>query len=265
MSFSGSLFFPPVAFRFGIGSIKSIVLSIFLTVAVGMECAFSQDAAETISLASAFTSILTKVDVKPGQTTLPASWEFTNRGDFPLAVERIESSCGCLAAQVGGQVVEPGETGRIEAIFQPGAYRGTLRKSIHVRFVNFPKPIELVMEAHIPSPVEISTNELCWHTDEDPKTQTIEIKSGTGAPFIVTDLLGVNPELFTIAKESRNKEQTSYRLSITPLGKPDPGTHILQVRTNSPDPRDQVFAVFLQVHPAHAHPARPPNSTASTP
>jgi len=227
---------------------------------------FAQDAdsSNVKPIASAFASTVTKIEVQAGQSSIEAGWDFTNYWDFPLVVERFESSCGCLAGQVGTQIIEPGKTGRIKATFQPGAHRGILRKSLHVRFVNYAQPVELVVEAHIPSPVELSTTELFWTQGEPAKEQTVEVKSGTGAPFVITDLLGISPELFKISQETV-QDGKSYRLHITPEAGAVVGTHILQVRTNCPDPRDQVLAVFLQFRPSDAHPPRAPSQTAATP
>lgn len=243
---------------------RAAVCGVASLVVSGFALAAESPKPDSPTVLNAFATTLTKVEVKPGQTTVAAAWDFTNHTDSPIAVERVESSCGCLAGQTGTQVVEPGKSGRIEASFQPGAYRGTIRKSIHVRFVNEDKPIELVMEAHIPSPVELSTNELAWTQGQSASTQTIEVKSGTGASFSITDLIGVSPELFTITKEPL-ADSIGYRLSITPAGKTNPGTQILQVRTDSPDPRDQVLAVFLQTRPADTQASRAPSQTAATP
>ncbi|HEX5791082.1 MAG TPA: DUF1573 domain-containing protein, partial [Luteolibacter sp.] len=208
---------------------------------------------------SAFVSTLTEIEVQAGQTSLIAGWDFTNHWDFPLMVERLESSCGCLAGQVGTQIVEPGKTGRITATFQPGAYRGILRKSIHVRFVNHAQPVELVLEAHIPSPVELSTSELSWIQGQSASAQTLEVKSGTATSFAITELLGISSELFAISKETVEHGK-GYRIKITPAAGATVGTHILQVRTNCPDPRDQVLAVFLHIRSSDA-----PTQTAATP
>lgn len=181
---------------------------------------------------------------------MPVTWTYTNRWDNPLMVERIEESCGCLSAQAAGnqdapEAVAPGVTGKIQAIFTADGDRGLLRKSLHVRFVGHDKPVELVVEATIPSHVELSQRELVWKAGESLEAKTIEVTSGTGAAFAITGLPGVPENQFTVTRETITAG-TSYRLSILPTAAAT-GRHCLQIRTDSPDPRDRVNALFLNV------------------
>lgn len=202
------------------------------------------------SAASAFASTVTRIHVAPNVQTLPVTWTFRNLWDFPLVVERFEESCGCLSAQAANnrqtpQAVAPGATGKIEAIFTAGGHRGLLRKSLHVRFAGHDKPVELVVEATIPSPVELSRRELVWKAGESRDAKTIDITSGTGAAFAITSLPGVPENQFTITRETITPG-TAYRLGIIPTPAAS-GQHTLQIHTDSPDPRDRVNAIFLNV------------------
>ncbi len=195
---------------------------------------------------SVFASTEVKIQVEPGKDSFTAEWSYTNPHELPLMVEHVDSSCGCLAAEATEyKPVAKGSTGKITAQFRPENHRGTLRKSIHVRFVGYDKPVELVMEARIPSPVELSTQELIWTEEDGTKPQVIEVTSGTNQDFNITDLLGVSDDLFTIKQETVT-EKRHYRLHITPTGEPAPSIQTLQVRTDCRDPRDRVIAVFLR-------------------
>lgn len=199
------------------------------------------------AISSAFESTVVKIPVKPGEESITAEWTYTNHWDFPLAVERFDTSCGCLSGKADQPILAPGQTGKLTAAFSPGQHRGLLRKSLHVRFVNHEKPVELVVEATIPSHVELSTQEVVWKSSKQPEVKTIEIKSGTGKPFTITSLPGLPENQFTLTTETLTPG-THYRLSITPTATAG-GQHCLQVRTDSPDPRDAVKAVFLRVDP----------------
>lgn len=210
---------------------------------------------------SAFESKVVQLKAKPDDTNVSVEWTYTNHWDFPLAVERFEQSCGCLSGQVGhasgqpGQTeletVPPGKRGTIRASFTPGAHRGLLRKSLHVRFIGHDKPVELVVEATIPSSVELSTRELVWKAGEKTASRTIEVTSGTGADFTITGLQGVPEAQFTIRQETIVPKR-HYRIHITPAGELPLGAQCLQVRTDSADPRDRVLAVFLSTEAAPA-------------
>lgn len=216
-------------------------------------CLFSSGLAtgnETVpkTISSAFEATVVQLSVKPNDKAVDAVWNYTNHWEIPLLVERFDQSCGCLSGKVapsGHEAVAPGKSGAIRARFTPSNHRGLLRKSLHVRFVGHEMPVELIVEATIPSTVGLSTRELHWKPDpKSPSAQTIDITSGTGADFAITGLLGVPESRFTITSETLT-ENRHYRLSITPVGTPGDGIDILQIRTDSPDPRDRVLAVFL--------------------
>ena len=199
----------------------------------------------------AFESTLTTFKAKPGNEAVIVEWAYTNHWDIPLLVDTIDTSCGCLgpttqaATPEAPKPIAPGKSGIIQAKFVAGAYRGVLRKSIHVRFAGYDKNIELVAEAHIPAPIQLSSQELTWDSSNEFATQTIEVTTGTEEDFQVTDLLGVHERLYTIKQETVT-DKRHYRLHITPTDKSSPGIQTLQVRTNARDPRDRVLAVFLR-------------------
>lgn len=109
-------------------------------------------AAEPPSLESLFTSTTAKISTTSNAVGVPVEWTFTNHTASTLAVEKFDESCGCLSGQPqldGVKPVEPKKSGVIRASFTPGGYRGIVRKSLHVRFVGYEKPIELIVEATI--------------------------------------------------------------------------------------------------------------------
>lgn len=206
----------------------------------------AQGAASKEDIGSAFVATEVKVQMEAGEESFTAEWEYTNSSEFPMVVQHIDSSCGCLAAKTSDdQQVKRGESGKITAEFRPGNHRGVLRKSMHVLFVGYAKPVELVVEAHVPSPVELSSQELTWSEEDQVKPQIIEVTTGTDQDFDITNILGVPDRLFTVEKETV-REKRHYRLRITPTGEVATGIQTLQVRTDCRDPRDQVIAVFLR-------------------
>lgn len=57
---------------------------------------------------------------------------FTNRGDVPLTVEKVSSSCGCTAALASAKVLAPGESGELKASFDSARFRGPIKKTIYL-------------------------------------------------------------------------------------------------------------------------------------
>jgi hypothetical protein len=84
----------------------------------------------------------------------PVSHVFTvkNIGGKPLNISRIQTSCGCTAAVMDNQFLQPGESTRLKVQFDPRGRRGAQSKSImihsndpafprkHLRFVATVEP-----------------------------------------------------------------------------------------------------------------------------
>lgn len=210
-----------------------------------------QGAPTNKTIASAFESTVVTLHPKPDEPSITAAWSYTNHWDFPLAVERFDTSCGCLSGHADHETLQPGQSGKLTAAFAPGQHRGLLRKSLHVKFIGHDKPVELVVEATIPSSVEISTRELTWNAGEAPEPRAIDVTSGTGKPFTITGLQGVPEALFTITQETIAPGK-HYQIRITPQAPPVEGSQCLQIRTDSADSRDQLLAIFLTTKPSPA-------------
>jgi hypothetical protein len=227
-------------------SIRSGVPAVLLLLVV---LAGYVSAKESPSLESAFTSTTAKISTTSNAVNVPVEWTFTNHSNQSMAVEKFDESCGCLSGQAqlqGATPVEPGKSGVIRASFTPGGYRGIVRKSIHVRFVGYAKSIELIVEANIPSSVEVSNKEPVWAMDEEIKPQIIDVTTGTGEDFNIKSLQGVPESLYKITQETVTPKR-HYRINITPVSLSAPDIQTLQIHTDSKDTRDQVLPVFLRI------------------
>jgi hypothetical protein len=207
------------------------------------------------SIESAFASTVARIDVPSRDQAVPVMWTFRNLWGFPMMVERFEESCGCLSGQAARnqdapESVPPGETGEIRATFTPGTLRGFQRKSLNVRFVGHDQPVELVAEATIPASVQLSSQQLDWNPADKAEGKTVDVTSGTGTDFSITGLVGAHDSQFSVIQETVTPRR-HYRLHITPA-KPrttDGVSAAIQIRTDSPDQRDQVLVLLLRQSP----------------
>ena len=55
---------------------------------------------------------------------------FYNRGEAPLVIDRVKSSCGCTAALLSSKQILPGEEGTIKATFDSARFQGDIHKAI---------------------------------------------------------------------------------------------------------------------------------------
>ncbi len=216
--------------------------------------AFTSPAAEVAAknrdrkIEEAFDSRVVRLD-NPSQEV---TWSYTNHWDFPLLIERFDEPCTCLRGKAAAEAVEPGKSGSIRAVFNAGPYRGLVRKSLHVRFVGHEKPVELIAEARIPTSVTLSARDLVWPKGDAGTARRVDLKAGTEADFRITALRGLSSDEFTVHTETL-AEGRHYRLIVTPgPSAPAAATRCLQIRTDSPDPRDRVLALFIRTGAASA-------------
>ena len=57
-------------------------------------------------------------------------FSFRNRGDTPLHIAKVRTSCGCTAALVSAKVVPPGGRGQVRASFDSSRFHGPVHKMI---------------------------------------------------------------------------------------------------------------------------------------
>lgn len=65
------------------------------------------------------------------------TFEFTNTGQAPLLLSRVEPSCGCTAADFSKEPIMPGKKGYIKTEFETDGRPGRFDKSITV-YTNAP-------------------------------------------------------------------------------------------------------------------------------
>ena len=77
---------------------------------------------------------------------------FTNKGDVPLNVEKVSSSCGCTAALVSAQTLAPGQSGEVQASFDSSRFRGEVSKTVYL-YTN--DPVQPVVQLHLKGNVQV--------------------------------------------------------------------------------------------------------------
>lgn len=76
---------------------------------------------------------------------------FANRGDAPLTIEKVSSSCGCTAALASAKTLAPGESGEIRTSFDSTRFRGAINKTVYL-YTN--DPSQPMVQMHIKGTVQ---------------------------------------------------------------------------------------------------------------
>ncbi|MDO9153521.1 MAG: DUF1573 domain-containing protein [Paludibacter sp.] len=89
-------------------------------------------------------------------------FKFTNKGNAPLVVNRVQASCGCTTPTWTKEPIEPGKKGTITVTYNPVGRPGVFTKSISVYSNAIEEQINLLIKG------EVITKSSTVETDEYP-------------------------------------------------------------------------------------------------
>src|ERR1700704_3378158 len=113
----------------------------------------------------------TQLELRPavGDDTAVGHFKYQNKGDKPVAIKSVTTSCGCTAASAK-QSADPGEKGEVTATFKIGARVGAQLKSINVVTDDLAHPTTvLTLKVAIPTLLELQPTFVYWQSGEEPK------------------------------------------------------------------------------------------------
>lgn len=81
---------------------------------------------------------------------LDVIYHFTNTGERPLIISKVEPSCGCTVAETPGEPIAPGKQGVIKGSFDSNGRVGTQHKTLNVYSnAKGPNPQQLVFTLEV--------------------------------------------------------------------------------------------------------------------
>jgi len=88
-----------------------------------------------------------KINEKDGSVT--HVFDFSNKGDAPLVVNRVQASCGCTTPVWTKEPIEPGKTGAITVTYHAGGRPGMFTKSITVYTNDTQEQVVLIIKGEV--------------------------------------------------------------------------------------------------------------------
>lgn len=80
------------------------------------------------------------------------TFTFTNAGNADLIISKVSASCGCTASSYTREAVKPGETGKVEVVFDSHGLRGIQNKTVSVMTNTTPSTTVLRVKAQVALP-----------------------------------------------------------------------------------------------------------------
>jgi hypothetical protein len=174
-------------------------------------------------------------------------YQVTNTGKAFLNITRVDASCGCTYTMLGKWSLAPGESTEVEATFNPGGFRGIVRKSLQVTSNDPANPrVTLTFEAEVIQEVTADPSSL-FLADvlrTGTRKSTVRLKSGSGKPVQVKETKAPGaPYLSTSVRGDGNDAllDVVFDGQKVPVGKRVGADSLTVITTN-----DKVINIFVQ-------------------
>lgn len=175
----------------------------------------------------------TEVELHPAPTdpTAVATFKYENKGDKPIHIGSVHTSCGCTTAALKKNDVAPGEKGEITATFNVGGRTGVQQKTVTVNTDDPQQPITvLTLRAVIAQPFELQPAFVFWQAGEAPKPKTIVAKAAKESAIKNIEVASSSADFNTKVSSSGNGE---FRIDVQPKDTSRPTASTLTVKTDS--------------------------------
>jgi len=177
---------------------------------------------------------------------------FRNKGDAPVTIQRVGSSCGCTVATPSTRVVPPWKSGELKASFDSSDFSGPVSKEVFVYTTDPQKPAltltmkGIVIEEIVVTPGQLNLGEVKAGGRKDGVVLLENRGSGT---IRIKALRSGHPQMTASCDKRTLKpgEKASIRVSLTPRGDARFINGFITIVTDSRTKPEKELAVFSVV------------------
>jgi len=197
-----------------------------------------------------FPQPLSEISAGVEAKTVTAEFSFKNETQEPVTITKMDGGCACMSVKTSGDQMkfEPGESGKLHAVFEVGNFSGTVDKVVGLWFAGNSSDDpsqQLTVRVHIPVLVSLEPKTVKWAYQSEPITQKIQIRMSGEKPI---KILSVTSASKIFKQELRTIEEGKhYELSITPENTSTPGLAVFRIETDSDSPKHKIQQVFTVV------------------
>jgi len=202
----------------------------------------------------------TQIELHPtvGDDTAIGHFKYQNKGDKPIAIKSVTTSCGCTAASAKQEAV-PGEKGEVTATFKIGDRTGVQQKAITVLTDDTTQPsTTLSLKVVIPQVLELQPAFVFWQAGEAPKPKAIVAKAGAGVSIQGLDVSSSSPDFVT--KVEPGSSPNEFRIKIEPRQTTQAAVATLTIKPGLEHGKTKIFYATARIIPQSPPAAQLPNS-----
>jgi len=197
------------------------------------------------------------LDPLPAITVSPESFDFgtmdqeqvrttevtvTNAGGAPLQIERLETTCGCTAAQPDKKVLEPGESTAVSITFDSKKFSGEQHKSVLIHTNDPTEPTkEVKLTAFVHAPLIFM-----------PSWKSVGFGMGRVSEFKPQTITVASPDVEELEITAADLDPDLLQVEVRPTAKNDPTEKklVFTVKPGAPAGVFRELAVFQTNVPA---------------
>jgi hypothetical protein len=186
----------------------------------------------------------------PGDAKAVGTFKYQNKGDKPVHIASVHTSCGCTTAGAQKENVAPGENGEITATFNIGDRTGVQQKTITVQTDDPKQPTTLLtLKAVIAQPFELQPAFVFWQVGEEAKPKTIVAKVSKDTPVKALDVVSSNPDFLTKVEHPNADE---FRINVQPRETTRSTSATISIKPDSAGAAGKTYYASARVTPAAA-------------
>lgn len=177
-----------------------------------------------------------------------------NRGDEPLSINQIRSSCGCTAATLSAKTLPPGKSGEVKVTFDSTNFSGQVTKTVNLDS-NDPRNPSTVLTlqgkvseiiAAVPNPINLGSLKA-----GSRKEVVLKLENRGSKPFTVTSVHSPIAAIVGTVREGKVNPGKSGEVAVT-VTVPREGRFLsgyLTIQTDSLLKRELVVPVYATITP----------------
>ena len=181
-------------------------------------------------------------------------YRIKNRGDEPLIIIKIRTSCGCTAATLSAKTIPPGNTGEVKVTFDSTNFAGQITKTIHLDSNDPRNPsTELTMQGKVSEIITVTPRTLNLGVLKagSKKEEVLTLENRGSTPFVVTAVQSPQAAIVGTVREGKANPGKTAVIAVT-VTAPREGRFFsgyLTILTDSPMKREVVVPVYATLTP----------------
>jgi hypothetical protein len=188
------------------------------------------------------------IELKPNpeDDVIEKTFTFENKGDKPVHITGLESTCSCLEATLDKADYAPGEKGTGKATFKVSSFVGRHEKVLHIQTDDKESPdIAVTFILDVPAVIDIEPKLLQWTLGEAPTTKEFIVKMTGEDPMKITNVTPTRQNVTLHTEEITAGRE--YRVKVTPSSTGEITVGAVKIETDSKIPKYARQMAFFNI------------------